>query len=33
VTLLKAAGVSDSVAQAIAGHTSAVISRIYTHLP
>ena len=32
VTFLKAAGVSDAVAQAIAGHGSAAISRVYTHL-
>ncbi len=32
VTFLKAAGVSDAVAQAIAGHSSAAVSRIYTHL-
>jgi integrase len=32
VTFLKAAGVSDAVAQAIAGHQSAAISKIYTHL-
>ena len=28
----KAAGVSDAVAQAIAGHASSAVSRIYTHL-
>ncbi len=32
VTFLKAAGVSDAVAQAIAGHQSAAVSKIYTHL-
>jgi integrase len=32
VTFLKAAGVSDALAQAIAGHESAAVSRIYTHL-
>jgi integrase len=32
VTFLKAAGVSDAVAQAIAGHASAAVSQIYTHL-
>lgn len=32
VTFLKAAGVSDAVAQAIAGHASSAVSRIYTHL-
>ncbi len=32
VTFLKAAGVSDAVAQAIAGHHSAAVSKIYTHL-
>ena len=32
VTFLKAAGVSDAVAQAIAGHSSSAVSRIYTHL-
>ncbi len=32
VTFLKAAGVSDAVAQAIAGHASAAVSKIYTHL-
>jgi integrase len=32
VTFLKAAGVSDSVAQAIAGHSSSAVSKIYTHL-
>lgn len=32
VTFLKAAGVSDAVTQAIAGHSSSAISKIYTHL-
>jgi integrase len=32
VTFLKAAGVSDAVAQAIAGHSSSAVSKIYTHL-
>ncbi len=32
VTFLKAAGVSDAIAQAIAGHASSAVSRIYTHL-
>jgi integrase len=32
VSFLKAAGVSDAVAQAIAGHASAAVSKIYTHL-
>lgn len=31
-TLLKAAGVSDSIARAIIGHESAAVSRAYTHL-
>jgi len=32
VSFLKAAGVSDAVAQAIAGHGSSAVSKIYTHL-
>ena len=32
VTFLKAAGVSDALAQAIAGHSSSAVSQIYTHL-
>ena len=32
VSFLKAAGVSDALAQAIAGHQSAAVSKIYTHL-
>jgi integrase len=32
VTFLKSAGVSDAIAQAIAGHASSAISKIYTHL-
>lgn len=31
-TLLKASGVSDSIARAIIGHESAAVSRTYTHL-
>ena len=31
-TMLKAAGVSDSIARAIVGHESAAVSRAYTHL-
>ena len=30
--MLKAAGVSDSIARAIIGHSSEAISRAYTHL-
>ncbi|HUJ12062.1 MAG TPA: site-specific integrase [Verrucomicrobiae bacterium] len=32
VTFLKAAGASDAIAQAIAGHSSSAVSKIYTHL-
>jgi integrase len=32
-TMLKAAGVSDSVAKAIVGHESAAVSKVYTHMP
>lgn len=31
-TMLKSAGVADSIARAIIGHTSKAVSRIYTHL-
>lgn len=31
-TMLKAAGVADSIARAIIGHESAAVSRVYTHL-
>ena len=31
-SMLKAAGVSDSIARAIVGHESAAVSRVYTHL-
>ena len=31
-SMLKKAGVSDSIARAIIGHESAAISRLYTHL-
>ena len=31
-TMLKAAGVSDAIARAIVGHSSAAVSRSYTHL-
>jgi site-specific recombinase XerD len=32
-TMLKAEGVSDSVARAIVGHESAAVSQAYTHMP
>jgi len=32
-TMLKSAGVSDSVAKAIVGHDSAAVSKVYTHIP
>jgi len=32
-TLLKAAGVSESVAMEFVGHDSASVSRSYTHIP
>jgi len=32
VSLLKSAGVSDAIARDLAGHESAEISRLYTHI-
>jgi len=32
VSLLKSAGVSDAIARDLAGHESAEVSRLYTHI-